>query len=426
MDKGKGSLMMKELVPGVQVHYLPTEKFKTIQMAVQIKMPLEYEKVTARSLLGRLLVTNTAKYATQTAFRKKLAELYGAQLTSHLLRKGNAQILSIHLSMVNDHFVASDHLFEEAMSFLREVLFAPNITAGYFDRKTFIRERENLRKEFLSLSDYKSEYAHQQLNQIYFDEPAQQMAVNGRLEDLEKLTPKSLVSTYEEVLNESQIDILVVGKVNQERLFKACAAFPFKERTVTTVPLIYHQPLHEQMIHDEEVQTVKQAKLNIACAAPIAPYAEDYEALQVFNGLFGGFPHSKLFMEIREKHSLAYSIFSQFDSYRQVLYIQAGIDSAQAARVESLVGQQLDAVKQGDFTEKQFQQTQTMLIQMIKQLSDYPATMLGRYYESLLTGADLSLDQWTARIEAVTPAQVKRVAQCITPQASFVLKGDKE
>ena len=48
-------------------------------------------------------------------------------------------------------------------------------------------------------------------------------------------------------------------------------------------------------------QELKQSKLHIGYRTFITYKDEDYFALQLFNGLFGGFSHSKLFVNVREK-----------------------------------------------------------------------------------------------------------------------------
>ena len=50
--------------------------------------------------------------------------------------------------------------------------------------------------------------------------------------------------------------------------------------------------------------------------------------LQVFNGIFGGFPHSKLFINVREKASLAYYAASRLESHKGLLMVMSGIENA--------------------------------------------------------------------------------------------------
>jgi predicted Zn-dependent peptidase len=71
----------------------------------------------------------------------------------------------------------------------------------------------------------------------------------------------------------------------------------------------------------------------------------------VFNELFGGSPLSKLFMNVREKASLAYYASSSFDTFRGVLKVQAGIDGKNHDQVLAIIAAQLSAIQAGDFTD---------------------------------------------------------------------------
>ena len=74
-------------------------------------------------------------------------------------------------------------------------------------------------------------------------------------------------------------------------------------------------------------------------------------ALMVFNGLFGGFPHSKLFMNVREKESLAYYASSSVDTFRGFMSVQTGIDEKNRNQVLRLIHEQLESLRNGEITD---------------------------------------------------------------------------
>ncbi|WP_018659390.1 EF-P 5-aminopentanol modification-associated protein YfmF [Allofustis seminis] len=419
--------MKQQLVQGVNIHYLPTKQFKTVQMSIQFKMPLKDKKITTYSLLSQLLVTNTEKYPTQTHFRQKLAELYGAKIACHSFSKGHLNIFSLNMSIVNDHYLQDENVYEAAVAFMEEVLFHPHWDEnGHFDEATVARERKNLYEHLMALSDDKVSYARHQLSALHFDSRAQQLPSEGSLEDLEKITSDDLTHAYKAMMATSEVDIIVVGDVAKERVIAPILNWSFKPRQALKTELVYTQPIHADVRYQEESQKVAQAKLNLAYFAHVLPYTQDYYIFQVFNGIFGGFPHSKLFMEVREKNSMAYYASSQFDPYCGTLFVQSGIETGNAEKVQQLIAQQLCAMQAGEFTPKQLKQTQQMLIQLIKQLSDFPSTIISRYYEELLTGRDLSLPHWIEAIEKVTMDQVQAAACQVTLQAVFLLKGEAQ
>ena len=72
---------------------------------------------------------------------------------------------------------------------------------------------------------------------------------------------------------------------------------------------------------------MKQGKLHIGFSTPVTFFIEDFPKMQMTNGVFGGFAHSKLFMNVREKESMAYYASSSYASHYGLIYVMAGIDA---------------------------------------------------------------------------------------------------
>ena len=70
-----------------------------------------------------------------------------------------------------------------------------------------------------------------------------------------------------------------------------------------------------RFVHVREKQDMKQGKLHLGFSTPITFQHPDYPKMQMTNGVFGGFAHSKLFMNVREKESMAYYASSSYASH---------------------------------------------------------------------------------------------------------------
>lgn len=83
---------------------------------------------------------------------------------------------------------------------------------------------------------------------------------------------------------------------------------------------------------DKEVETVverlnvSQGKLNMGLRTSITYGDPQYAAALMYNGILGGYPHSKLFVNVREKESLAYYASSRYDGHKAIATIQSGIE----------------------------------------------------------------------------------------------------
>ena len=166
--------MTQEIQPGVFLHVLPTEKFKTVRFMIRFSARHTKDNAGARTLLTSLLETNSQNYPTQTALSSRLAELYGASFGVGMAKKGNLHQVNATLTLVNGKYVGDDALLAQGVAFLREVLFAPNISNGQFDEATFQVEKENMLSYIKSFAEDKQAYASLQLQQLFFKEDADQ------------------------------------------------------------------------------------------------------------------------------------------------------------------------------------------------------------------------------------------------------------
>jgi hypothetical protein len=85
--------MMTELVNGVNLHILPTEKYKTLRVFVRFTTRLDQSTITKRTLLSSLLETNSLHYPDQTKLSAQLAELYGASFGLNVGKKGKSSLV---------------------------------------------------------------------------------------------------------------------------------------------------------------------------------------------------------------------------------------------------------------------------------------------------------------------------------------------
>lgn len=414
---------MVELTEGVHLHVIPSNKFKTISIKIKFKNKLDKEMITKRSLLSRLLETNSEFYPTQTDFQKALSELYGANFGSGVSRKGLLHIVSFGMSFVNDKFLSQSGVVEEAIEFLYSVLYHPNAFNGSFHEETFQREIDNLQDDFESVYDNKAQYSSLALKELYFDAEEQQISAEGRIEDLDTLTAENVYQAYKNMLLEDDIDIYVLGDVSEEEIIQLFNKFEFSARNPLNFGIFYENESNKPK-ENTEIQPVTQAKLNMAYDTDVYYHTKNYFAGQVFNGLFGGFPHSKLFMNVREKESLAYYASSNLDTFRGVMYVQTGIDKNDTQKVLDIVDEQLNAMKEGTFSDEALNQTKAMIKNGLLQSEDNSNSIIERQFALNLVGEDLTIEEWGQKIDDVTKENVKEVAQSIDLRATFLLKGE--
>ena len=417
--------MVTNLAKGVHLHVLPTKKYKTIQISLKFKTPLKKGLATRRTLIASLLEVNSKKYPNQTALRSKLSDLYGAGFGTTISKKGSYHIFSVGMSIVNDKFISMEsNLLEEAADFLKEILFYPNAENDAFDKTTFTREKAKLADDYDSLLDDKQTYAKLALLRLLFEDENQQVPSIGLKSDLESITSESLFNDYQDLLSHDEIDIYVLGDVTEEKVAEVFTKFEFEDRLKKETPIFYREEAVPTANQQTEIQEVTQAKYNLGYTTPVFYHDEHYYAGQVFNGLFGGYPHSKLFMNVREKESLAYYASSSLDTFNGTMIVQTGIDSKEVEKVKEIVTQQLIEMQNGNFSEEDFRQTKSMLKNSVIQSEDNPGSVIERTYANQLAlDKVIDTDEWISKLEQVTKEEVIFVAKEVQLKATFFLTG---
>ena len=413
-----------DLASGVALHVIPTQQFKMTHVLITFTTPQTSDNATARNLLANLLETSTHRYPTQTALARQLAKLYGTYVGMGVGRVGRLHTVRLRASFVNDQ-IAGTNLFDQVVDLINEILFHPLIDDNEFDGPTFRIQAHNLEQTITALYDDKQFYANRQLMNLYYpDDSIMRVPSFGQVADLAKLTAQNLVKVYQEMIERDRVDIFVLGDVDPAAVKDALGQLPFIPRQATDLQPFYRQLRYSAPKRQVEHQPVVQAKLNLGYQLPVYYQDENYYAGLVFNGLFGGTPYSKLFTNVREKASLAYYATSRLLPFTGFLGIQTGIQAADAQKVEDLIAQQLADICAGKFSAGRLAEVQDSLVNQYRASHDLANNILGRE----LLRALLSLPEETAVIEkinAVTAADVSRVAKMVKMQAIYLLSGEK-
>ncbi|MDO4902810.1 MAG: pitrilysin family protein [Limosilactobacillus sp.] len=414
--------MHYRLASGVNLDVIPSKKFNMNQILINFATPQTSSNATERNLLSNLLETSTKKYPTQTALADQLAKQYGTYLSTGVSRIGQMHCMRLKASFVTDQLADTD-LFNQVVDLISEILFNPLVEDGKFDQATFDRQAINLKSTIDSYYDDKQFWAGRSLMDLYYkDDSVMKVPSFGRSEDVDALTPSSVYQAYKDMIDSDRVDILFLGDVDEDHVRAAFAKLPFKDRDTRDDDILYHQDSYKQVQRHVEYQPISQAKLNIGYSMPIYSGDDLYYAALVFNDLFGGSPYSKLFINVRERASLAYYASSRFTAFNGFLSVQSGIDSRKARQVEELIDQQLVDLQNGQFTDEEMAEVKSGLVNQYLSSTDAATNILGRKMVRNILG--LSDVDTVAKINAVTRDQVVQVAKTLSKQAVYLLSGE--
>lgn len=412
-----------QLKPGVSLTVIPSKKFTVSQAVVNFSRPQTKYNSTSRNMLVNLLSTASHQYPNQTAIARKLASLYGTVLDSFVARVGQIHTVRFAVNWVNDRWT-NQSLLSPVFDFLRELIFNPLLQNGRFDPLSWKLQYENLEAAYKSIQDDKQYYAAQQLMQLYYaDGSPMQVPSSGRADVLQHLQPERVMADYRSMLADDQVDIIVVGDVDPEKVRTKVSSWPLTGRSpLSSSSFYYHQASYRQPVFQREEQYVSQAKLNMAYSLPVYYRDSHYLAAVVMNGLLGGSAYSLMFNNIREKESLAYYASSALRPFSGHLVIQTGINPATYQRVTQLIDEQIATVRNGIFSDQQLVKVKNSLINQYLASSDSPSQQLELALLNNLL--DKQPDkQVVEKIQAVSRQEIANLAAQLQLQASYLLTG---
>ena len=149
-------------------------------------------------------------------------------------------------------------------------------------------------------------------------------------------------------------------------------------------------------------------------------------ALTVANSIFGSGAHSKLFNNVREKLSLCYYASSGLDIFKGLLLVNAGIEfkNFQKAYDEILV--QLEAVKNGDISDFEFESSISALENSYRSAYDDPRFMQNIQIGEIILGTNYSVDDHIKMIKSVTREDVIAAMKKVELDTVYFLTGKED
>jgi len=426
-----------ELEKGITFRYLPHSKWKTISIDVFCRVPIMRETVTQVALIPRLMRRGTVNYPTMRDISRYLEGLYGAVMGMDPNKVGPEQVIRFGIDLPSPAFLgfgqpagaagdAGGVNLAKAMAFIWEVATEPYLEGGGFPEDRFDTEREEHRRDILSLRNDRPRYAIVRIvEEISRGSPAG-LPAWGVLEDLPGLDRRKVWETWADILSWCPVSIYAIGEGARELgeiLQRVRLSFPRPRReelVAVSQPPAPKPP--DGVIEVEESMPGEQTQVCQAFHIGITENHPDLPAALVFDGILGGFPHSKLFVNVREKNSLAYFASSSFNSWRGMVLTSAGVDDGARNRVRDLVVEQVEAMKRGEISDEEIESTKAGLIRRLRSESDSQAALVRRRLVREVMGGVDSPEELIGLILKVTKDDVVSVAQRAQLKAVYMLR----
>jgi predicted Zn-dependent peptidase len=418
----------KEIDKKTYLNFIKTNKFKTNLINIYFIRPLIKEEATINALLPLVLKRGTKNYNTSLDIQRKLEELYGANLSIDVSKKGERQVIRFTIEAPDASYTESKDLIAQAIEMLNEIINQPLLEDKAFLEKYVEQEKENLRKKIKGRINDKKRYAIDRCIEEMCENENFKIYKYGYVEDLNRIDGKSLYKHYQNVLATSNIEISAVGDICQndfEAIFKQI--FTIIRGDIVDIP----RETIDKQIDDVNVvlenMDVSQGKLTLGYRMNI-PYEDKlYDAFMIANEILGGGPNSKLFLNVREKESLAYYVFSQSYKFKSIMLMVSGIESENYDMAVDIMKKQVDEIQLGQFSESDIDQAKNSIMTSIVSLTDDNYSLSEFYLSQALTGDNRTIDNMINQIMKVNKSDIIESFQKLKLDTIYFLsnKGNK-
>ena len=412
---------------GINLTLIPEEKFKSNLVSIYIQRILDRDGVTMNALLPSIIKSGSEKYPSAREMSYHQDDLYGVSIGADSSKRGESQVITFKIISTDEEYL-DEQIFKKVVKYLDEVVNHPLVIDGGFKEEYVAIEKENLKNRIESIINDKGRYAVERAREEMFKNEKYGISDLGYLEDIDKITAKGLYEHYVNIMKTSPIDIVVEGNFDEDEIVEIISnGFDFHRENIIEIPRAdFIKKVDEIKVIKEEMD-ITQGKLVMGYRCNV-DYKDEFKYYSLFVGsnVLGGGPHSKLFVNIREKESLCYYIYSSLEKYKTSMFISSGIESENYDKTVELIGEQLKSLKEGKIYDEELLNSKSAIISSLKTIKDSLGGSSDFYFSQSMGGTNTTVEKIIEMIEKVTVSDIVEAFKNIELDTIYFLSNNKE
>ncbi len=413
---------------GINFRSIQDTRFKTVRMSIHFMLPLEKDQVAANALLPFIMCRASREYPDFTKLSQRLAELYGASLSGEVQKLGDVQVMSISMVSLADRYTLhQENLSKELTALLCSVVFDPPFDSdGHFSKEDFLQEQRQTLETIDAEFNDKRTYAKQRCEQVMCAEERYGLRRYGSREAVADLHREELTEAWKHLIHNAKIEIMVLGDCNPQPVYDGFAqAFSKIDRKRLEICETEIIKTAKEVREISETMSVAQSKLVMGFRAGAELDTPEETAARLMVAIFGGTPHSKLFLNVREKLSLCYYCAARFNSIKGLLFVESGVETQNLESAKKEILAQLDEIRKGNLKEEEIQSAKLSLCNSYRTIGDYLGGMESWYLTQTFRPRVQTPEEAAEEINQVTKEQIVEAANRVTLDTVYQLIGNE-
>lgn len=407
------------------LHEMDGERFKTNFIAGFFLSDLCKEKITINALIPAVLMSGTKNLPTLKDINSKLDELYGATMDASSDKIGDKQALQFYITTIDDKYALNgEPLLEDSIKLLLELIYNPLLIDGKFNKEYVEKEKENLKELIKARGNEKSQYAISRCIEEMFKGEPYGVYKYGNIEDLENINEENLYEQYKWILENSEIHFYVSSSSKiDEKWFDVCKEY--SNSNIVKTATINEFKAKENISNIIEKQDVTQGKLVLGYNLNINT-KEDLYKVQVYNAILGSSSNSKMFQNVREKESLAYTARSMYIKHKAAMLIFAGIEIDKHDKALEIIEKQVEDMKNGEFSDEDIKDAKVFLENIMNSYKDSQDVLIDSSMGQIIMGMNDSIEEMKKKINDVTREDILYVANRVHLNTKYFLTAEND
>lgn len=354
---------MRELILNNNIKVCIKQNKNTPRVALTLNLSIsEPEKFSGEySLMNRLLLKGTKKYSSE-------------ELSTILDENAIDFSTEMKLDYLRFRFVCLNEDFEKALEILREVIL--NSTFDEFEK-----ERVKLKGELTAELDSAKVKVSDLFTKTIYKNHYYGNSYTKVLETLDKLNDNEVKQSYFNILNNSTKTLALVGDVDDTLLEKYLSDIPASIETESHIisPNPIKQEYGEIIKKDANQAQIIQGWIVPTIGSP------EYPVLMLMNVILGASGlSSRLFLELREKKGLAYTVRTSYETHKKSAVFSIYIGTEPSNIKTSIAGfkEEIEKIKTIPVSETELKNAVNNLIgkqQFVTETNSQQANMMAYY-----------------------------------------------
>ncbi len=408
---------------GAYLHYTTTDRFKTEILSVRLFFPVTVGRSAADTLVPRLLQRTCRSFPSERALQIRLDELYGSDLSISFERIGDMRVLAFTVEFLSERFVPVEtKLREKIASLLLSVLLDPIADPEQgFPPDAVERERRAHLDALRAIKNQKTAYAIARCGALMRDRSRYDVPTVGTEEETLEITPRMLYEQYRQLLNCSEVHFSYVGPASGAEIKDLFSESPLRGSGDIRA-LVHRRPRAKSPRRAVEETDGTQSVLVLGYRTGV--YLGDADAVlyPLFTEILSDSPMAKLFMNVREKKSLCYSVQAGASLPTGILRVSAGIDCRRSVEAERAIRAEISKCRRGEITKEELACAKESIACAYSAIGDSAIDIDAYFSRAKLLRKDVPIEKRLSRILAADAEDIARIASCLSLDTVYLLK----